>query len=155
MKKPHKAVSPVVATLLLILIAIAAAVVLYAWVSNLSTSTKATGAERTGTAFTIEAATLKNHNSTFVVANVYVRNIGSVSIDNGTWSLYVVDPETDTVVTSNTTWTFGQSIAPGDVLNTSILLDNSTGTIKAGEFYIVKVVSPQGATDSIYVKAES
>ncbi len=149
MKKTHKAVSPVVATLLLILIAIAAAVVLYAWVSNLSTSTKATGAERTGAAFTIEAAKL---NATGNWTQIYVRNIGSVSINNGTWSLYVLDPETDTVISSNTSWTFNQSIGPGEVVNANV---TGLSGITAGEFYIVKIVSPQGATDSIYVKAES
>jgi len=156
MREKRKAVSPIVATLLLILIAVAAAVVLYSWVSGLSSSTKSTGAEKTGIAFTIEAAKLyanTTYNSTTYGANVtiYVRNVGSVPIDNGTWSLYVLDPTKGTVITQNVSWTFNKTMSPGELYNITVKLDTGLTT---GDYYIVKVVSPQGVSDSIYVKAE-
>ncbi len=144
--KARKGVSPIVATLLLILVAVAAAVVLYTWVSGLSSSAKSSGAERTGIAFEIEAADL---NTTHVT--VYVRNIGSMPIENGTWSLYILDPTTSEVVATNTDWTFDTTIAPGELVNKTVAF---SGGVQSGYYYIVKVVSPQGVSDSIYVKCK-
>ncbi len=144
--KGKKGVSPIVATLLLILVAVAAAVVLYAWVSGLSSSAKSSGAERTSIAFTIEAADL---NTTHVT--VYVRNIGSMPIENGTWSLYILDPTTSEVVATNTDWTFNKTIAPGELVNQTV---SFSGGVQSGYYYIVKIVSPQGVSDSIYVKCK-
>ena len=144
----RKAVSPIVATLLLILIAVAAAVVLYSWVSGLTSSTKTTGAERTGVAFTIEAAKI---NATGNITTIWVRNVGSVPIDNGTWSLYILDPTTGNVVTENTSWTFNSTISPGELKNLNVT--GITG-LNSGDYYTVRVVSPQGVSDSIYVKAQ-
>lgn len=146
--KHKKAVSPVVATLLLILIAVAASLVLYAWVSSLSSEAKGSGAERTGAAFVVEAAKIDANAGN---VTVYIRNVGSVPIENGTWSLYVLDPTTGTVVSSNTSWTFGQTIGPGELVDINVT--GVTG-LTADEYYIVKVVSPQGQADSAYVKAE-
>lgn len=130
---------------MLILIAVAASLVLYAWVSSLSSEAKGSGAERTGAAFVVEAAQLNASH-----AKVYVRNVGSAPIENGTWSLYLLDPTTGTVVGSNTSWTFNQTIGPGELVD---LLVSVTGATE-DEYYIVKVVSPQGQSDSAYVKAE-
>ena len=143
-----KAVSPVVATLLLILIAVAASLVLYAWVSSLSSEAKGSGAERTGAAFVVEAAQIDTNTPQNVT--VYVRNVGSVPIENGTWSLYALDPTTGTVVASNTAWTFNQTIGPGELVSTNVTV---SGLVE-DEYYIIKVVSPQGQSDSAYVKAE-
>jgi flagellin-like protein len=166
-REKRKAVSPIVATLLLILIAVAAAVVLYSWVSGLSSSTKSTGAEKTGVAFTVEAGKLysntsgkdlaRGYNGTAIngsAVDIWVRNIGSVPIDNGTWSLYVLDPTTGQVVAQNVSWTFDTTLGPGDLVNMTVILSYNTTVVTAGDYYTVKVISPQGVADSIYVKAE-
>ncbi len=149
-----KGVSPIVATLLLILVAVAAAVVLYAWVSGLSSSAKSSGAERTGIAFEIEAAELYNtSNKSNAGGNVtiYVRNIGPMPIENGTWSLYVLDPTTSQVIAINTSWSFGKTISPGEIVSTTVIFDKNLTT---NQFYVIKVVSPQGVSSSIYVKCK-
>ena len=151
-KSRRKGVSPVVATLLLILVAVAAAVVLYAWVSGLSAKAKSSGTEKTSVAFDIEAANLY-YNSTSGSGNVtvYVRNIGSAPIENGTWSLYIIDPDTSAVIAENTSWTFNNTIDIGQIINTAV---GYSGSLTIGKYYVVKVVSPQGVTDQIYVKAQ-
>ena len=164
-----KGVSPIVATLLLILVAVAAAVVLYAWVSGLSSSAKSSGAERTGIAFEIEAAKLEwnsNYtsgsivNTTLVNATVFIRNIGSMPIENGTWSLYILYPVSGTIIPDNTssfTFTVNRTLAPGEIVNATVLFMNSTvfDNVVPGHYYTIKVVSPQGVSDSTYVKCEN
>ncbi len=149
-KSKKKGVSPVVATLLLILVAVAAAVVLYAWVSGLSAKAKSSGTEKTSVAFDIEAANLY-YNGAGGNVTIYVRNIGSSPIENGTWSLYIIDPDTSAVVAENTSWTFNKTIDIGQIVSTAV---DYSGTLTVGKYYIVKVVSPQGVVDQIYVKAQ-
>ena len=124
-----KAVSPVVATLLLILIAVAAAVVLYAWVSSLNSSAKGSGAENTGSAIVIEEARLIKdltrinvsgdtnsiNISDATAVKVWVRNIANRPIDNGTWALYVIDTQTGAIVAVADKWTFNKSLTPGEI----------------------------------------
>ena len=123
----NKAVSPVVATLLLILIAVAAAVVLYAWVSSLNSSAKGSGAENTGSAIVIEEAKLIKNLTRFNIDNadtnitdatavkIWVRNIANRPIDNGTWALYVIDTQTGAIVAVANNWTFNKSLTPGEI----------------------------------------
>lgn len=155
--KRFKAVSPIVATLLLILVAIAAAVVLYTFVSGLTTQTEAGGAEYAQTQIVIESivldadATGNNDN----ITSLYVRNAGSTTIPAGEWT-FIVMALNGTVLGVNTT-SLSVTIEPGEVVN---LADEAGGYIafgnigiEAGKVYNVKVVSPTGSFDSDRVKA--
>lgn len=180
----RKAVSPVVATLLLILIAVAAAVVLYAWVSNLNSSAKGSGAENTGSAIVIEEAKLIKNLTRFKVegntnitdataVKVWVRNIANRPVDNGTWALYVIDTQTGAIVAVANKWTFNKSLTPGEIYvnvtsitpngvsvnatnNTYIYITNGTvlAAIDVNKDYIVKIVAPNGVSDAVVVKPE-
>ena len=184
MKRTSKAVSPVVATLLLILIAVAAAVVLYAWVSSLNSSAKGSGAENTGNAFVIEEARLIKNLTRINVNNltgasyditnatavqIWLRNIANRPIDNGTWAVYLIDAQTGAVLAVADKWTFNATLTPGEIYtnvtawisgvgfgtenNTFIYFTNGTQLgISTDNYYIVKVVSPDGVADSAIVK---
>jgi len=181
----RRSVSPVVATLLLILIAVAVALVLYSWVSNLSSGAKSSGAENTGSAIVLEEAKLirnltwiKITNSTGTEFNftnatavrIWLRNVGSQPIDNGTWSLYVIDSQNGNIVAFSSDWHFDKTLTPGGlyenvtvvfngyVFNTSvnqyIYLSNATvlSSIDPNKQYIVKIVGPNGVSDAVIVK---
>ncbi len=166
----RRAVSPVVAIILLILVAIAAAIVLYAWVSSLSAKAKAAGTEKTSVAYDIEAAiltvnsnytytspTLNITNTTLVNITLTVRNIGSTPIENGTWTIYVINPSTNTIIPDNTSsykFTFNKTIGVSELANATILFMNSTlyANLKPGYYYIIELHSPQGVVDTYRVK---
>jgi len=105
----RKAVSPVIATLLLILIAVAAAVLVYVWVTGYASSVTASGTPELQERIKIDAvsydASLKN-------LTVYVRNIGDVTVNITT--IYVINATTETVV-GYCTVLGGGILQPGDI----------------------------------------
>ena len=147
----RRAVSPVVATLLLILIAVAAAVVLYAWVSSLNSSAKGSGAENTGSAIVIEEAKLIKNLTRYNVSGdansvnitdatavkVWVRNIANRPIDNGTWALYIIDSQTGAIVAVANKWTFNKSLTPGEIyVNVTSVTPNGISVNATNNTYI-------------------
>ncbi|MEM1545006.1 MAG: archaellin/type IV pilin N-terminal domain-containing protein, partial [Candidatus Methanomethylicia archaeon] len=82
-KLNRKGVSPVIATLLLILIAVAAAVLVYMWVTGYVRTT-ATGGEEMAERIKIEAVSVSSSALT-----AYVRNVGDVTATIG--AIYVID----------------------------------------------------------------
>ncbi|WP_153801345.1 archaellin/type IV pilin N-terminal domain-containing protein [Hyperthermus butylicus] len=101
-----RAVSPVVATALLIIIAVATAVVLYLWVSGMVSSTP-TSQTKLQEAIRIEAVDVTNKQ----ITAVYIRNVGDVpaTID----AIYVIDATTGQVI--NSANNIGATINPGNL----------------------------------------
>ncbi len=146
-KLVKRGVSPIVATLLLILIAIAAAAVLYVWVNTLSSSTTQYNPGNVASAISIDAADLSTNTLT-----AYVRNVGS-NVISGVLNVYIYN-QTGTLIAT------GQSgsvtIQPGQVQSISATLSFTTGNgISSGTTYTVKVVAPGGASAVASVTAHS
>lgn len=132
-------VSPIIATMILILIATAAGVLLWIWVSGYVSGNPVTHSaldERVK----IEAVRVDvGDNSTTIV--IYVRNIGSIAINVS--SGYILDVNGNVVVEGVFT---GSLIRPGEVKQVTI---TSNQTLIRGNMYIVKIVTQRG-TESLY-----
>jgi len=153
-----RAVSPVVATLLLILVAVAAAAVLYAFVSGMMTRGAASaGAEYAQTQIVVESAVLKTTaDSKANITSLYVRNTGALTIPAGNWTVILLDADGATVLGINATAYLSDGLPPGNVTDLTkpagyIIIDAS---IKTGKMYAIKVVSPTGSSDVIRIKAQ-
>ena len=125
----RKAVSPVIATLLLILIAVAAAVLVYVWVTGYASSVTSTGTPELHEEIKIDAVSYNGNSLT-----VYVRNIGdtSVLVDH----IYVVATN-NTVITETSV---SLTLSPGEVKSTTV----SNVDLEPGVTYIVKAVTSNG-----------
>lgn len=146
-KLGKRGVSPIVATLLLILIAIAAAAVLYVWVNSLSSSTTQYSTGNVATAISIDAADLNTS-----AVSAYVRNVGSSTV-TGNLSVYVYNQTGFLVATGQTG---SVSIQPGQVQQVSAPLSVASGaSIDPGKTYTVKIVTPSGASAVASVTAHS
>jgi len=147
MAKQKRGVSPVVATLLLILISIAAAALIYAFVAGyIGGAEQQTGGAQSQ--IIIEAVSLNATN-----LNVTVRNAGGADIPAGNWTFYVYTTN-GTLVAYNTTMLDYAIPSNGLHIFTNLTLANITG-VTPGKQYDVKAVSPSGTFDVIRVKASS
>ncbi len=130
-----KAISPVIATILLVMIAVAASVFLWVWLSGYVTSTSSeveTGTESVKVAVKIDG--VKYYLATPKVT-IYVTNIGDVKTK--ITSAYVLDASGN-VVASNTT--VNLELDPGTTGSVNVTLGSrlSSGT------YVAKVVTDEG-----------
>ena len=142
MLKSKKAISPILATLLLIVIAVAAIVVTYAWVMTYMTS----AGHQAGTWIQIDNG---NINATSSIVTVYVRNRGSE-----TAVIDIVYIEGTDVTDHVTTPTLPKTIPVGNITTIEV---NCSGllTFTAGSYYNVKVSGQAGATTGdVPVKAK-
>jgi len=128
MKK--KAISPVIATLLLILIAIAASILVYIWVTGYASSV--TGAEATQLQEKIKIDAVSANSS---ATTVYVRNIGEVKVT--ITDIYIIDSITSEIV-NHTSFT-NRQIDPGSVDAFTV-----ETTLESGRTYIAKAVTSNG-----------
>jgi flagellin-like protein len=130
-------VSPVIATLLLIVIAVAAAVLAYIWIIGYQgTLTQQASTAQLQERIKIEAVQYSDNTLT-----VYVRNIGDVKVN--VTALYLYDP-TGTVIKANTTANIND-LTPGSIGQGSL----TTVTLTAGTTYTVKAVTSRG-TEATY-----
>jgi flagellin-like protein len=130
-------VSPVIATLLLIVIAVAAAVLAYIWIIGYQgTLTQQASTAQLQERIKIEAV---QYDSTTNTLTVYVRNIGDVNVVID--ALYVID-KTGTIIGSRTN--VGLTLTPGQVDS-----DTVSATLTSGETYTVKAVTQKG-TEATY-----
>ena len=128
----RKAVSPVIAVLLLIVIAVAAALLAYVWITGyVGTLESGTTPAQIQEKIRIEAVKI----SGTTLASVYVRNIGDTTITLS--AVYLIDASTGGVISSTTV---SGTLNPGSVT----ALDAGLGTLSAGETYVVKVVTENG-----------
>lgn len=148
MSRKLKGVSPIIATLLLVLISIAAAALIYVFVTGYI-SGSAPPDQYAQSQIVIEAASLKISSSNLNVT-VYVRNVGQQAIPTGDWSVYVYHTD-GTMIGANTTLN-QDALPPGQILKFDARVDNNT-SINPGEYYDIKVVSPAGTFDVVRVRA--
>ena len=135
-KKSRKGVSPVIATLLLIVIAVAAAVVTYSWVMGFIGTTTTTPAQ---TQARIVVDAVKPDAANDEIDEIYVRNVGSVSVN----VIYVYVYRADGTLEATADLTSSPvSISPGGVTN---ILSSSITGLTDGQTYYVKVVTKEGA----------
>jgi flagellin-like protein len=136
-REGRRGVSPVIATLLLIVIAVAAAVLVYMWTVGYATQMRPTTPE-TGERLKIEAGKL-----TTTSLELHVRNVGGsdVTIDK----CYILTTAQDVVAVFNV----AKTITVGSV--DTVTVDNPG--VQAGRTYIVRLVTTLGNEFSIELKA--
>jgi flagellin-like protein len=154
-QKDKKAISPIIATLLLILIAIAAGVIVYAYVVGfIGGSTSNSGGSTSVIQVTNFCASASNHvcNSGADAYYVVVQNVGSVSISSGTVQLYFTD------ITSGSSFSAQCTISatnPGSTYTCAPSTPTSWPSTapNSGDSLSLKVVNPDGgaATSSTKV----
>jgi len=138
----RKGVSPVIATLLLIVIAVAAAVLTYIWVTGyMGTLQSQAGAQQVEERIKIEGVSIDTENNN--IQEIYIRNIGDVRVNvttvyliNSSGILSREDPKT--------------VLAPEELLEYSTNPAKIGGvTLSPGGTYIVKAVTAKG-TETTY-----
>jgi flagellin-like protein len=135
MTSKRRGVSPVIATLLLIVIAVAAAVLTYIWVTGyMGTLQSQAGAQQVQERIKIEAINITS-------GKVYIRNIGETKVTIA--AVYLINSTTGSIITNTTTAT---DISPGDLQSVSLILKDY---MKSGATYIVKAVTKKG-TEATY-----
>ena len=135
----RKAVSPVIATLLMIAIAVAAAILVYVWSMGLVGSLQGTGGQQTREQLIMEAYVATN-TASGSAWTLYMRNVGPTTLTIA--AVYV----------EGTAASKGGSLsyAPGA---TGTLLVTLPITVTPGAAYVVKVVTASGAVFSYSVIA--
>lgn len=136
--RSRRAVSPVIATLLLILIAVAAAVLVYMWVTGYIRTTPIGGHELSER-IKIEAIHAPSGTGT---KTIYVRNIGDIAAT--IQAIYILDLK-GSVIASNTALT--SSLPPGTVRAITV-----SATLTSGTTYTFKVVTSTGIEASYVFK---
>lgn len=133
----HRGVSPIVATLLLILVSIGASALVYMLVSGYLTGNVAT-AKVGNTQIVIDALSCLSSR-----CDVYVRNVGTEDIPEGTWTLsvYVGDSLVDVATTSKSLKAGGM-----DKLTFNFSVGLEPGTYK------LKLTTPTGSFATVQVK---
>jgi flagellin-like protein len=131
-----RAVSPVIATLLMIAIAVAAAILVYVWSMGLVGTLQGTGGQQTREQLIVEA-----YNAIGATWTLYIRNVGPT-----TSTIAAVYVEGTPVTVSG-----GTSLTPG--ASGTVTLSNLPTTINPGAAYTVKIVTSSGAVFSYSVIA--
>jgi flagellin-like protein len=136
MTSKRRGVSPVIATLLLIVIAVAAAVLTYIWVTGyMGTLQSQAGAQQVQERIKIEAIDITN-------GKVYIRNIGETKVTIA--AVYLINSITGSTIASNTT--VNTELSPGELKDVSLTLSDN---VASGVTYIIKAVTAKG-TEATY-----
>jgi len=142
-KLNRKAISPVIATLLMIAIAVAASILVYVWSMGLVGSLQGTGGQQTREQLIMEAynATAPSSGGTWTL---YMRNVGPTTVEVA--AVYIEG----TNVTSFTLKP--SSLSPGNAGTLTLTLPTGV-SFYSGAAYTVKVVTKSGAVFSYSVIA--
>lgn len=154
-QKDKKAISPIIATLLLILIAIAAGVIVYAYVVGfIGGSTSNSGGSTSVIQVTNFCASATNHKCNAVDAYyITVLNTGSVSISNTT-SVQIYFTDITSGTSGSTSCVLTAPVAPGSSYTCSAT--SWTGIApSAGDSLSLKVVNPDGGASTSSTKVIS
>ncbi len=144
-----KGVSPVVATVLMVAVAIAAAVVAYSWFMSMQASVQAEASRGAGTVgkerIVVEAVQCYDSND----LNIYVRNIGDEPLTDALFTVNVKDAATGKIIDSKTA---KKTIAEGStevltVTGVSGLQDCKVADTQSNRI-IVEVITPGGSVAS-------
>ncbi len=138
-RKSRKGISPIIATVLLILIAIATGVIIYAfatgWVGSRITSSGPSSM------ISIDTASISYTNDdTKYNVTVYVRNLGATPVNIS--GLYLVDLSSDKVLGASTS--INTQINPNQVAKISSNL-TLVGNLTSGYSYQIKVTTTDGS----------
>ena len=138
MNRDKKGVSPIIAVLLLIVIAVAAAIVLYSYVMGFI-GTTGTGTEIAQVRIVVDEANITKWDSSVVVI-AWVRNVGTLAVN--ITAIYLVDVN-GTVVYASGIMDGARQLSAGSVAKvTSYTTSNMPSTHRR---YVVKVVTAEGA----------
>jgi len=141
MTSKRRGVSPVIATLLLIVIAVAAAVLTYIWVTGyMGTLQAQAGAQQVQEKIKIEGVEITDGK----IAKIYIRNIGDVKVNVTT--VYLIN--VTTVVAKDDP---KQEIAPEGLaaIDDAKLTNIKDIALKPGVTYTIKAVTSRG-TEATY-----
>jgi flagellin-like protein len=138
-KRLGKGVSPIIATIILVLIAIAAGVMLWLWVSGFITATPAQQ-PALNERIKIDAVNISSSSSSGSNLSIYVRNMGSTNVN--ITAAYIL-------TTSNTAIAYqtysNVMIPPGQVKKIDMNIPaTASANIKPGYAYVAKVVTANG-----------
>ena len=129
----RRGISPVIAVLLLIVIAVAAAILTYVWISGyVGTLQAQAGAQQLQERIKIDGVEIRDNK----ITGVYVRNIGDVEVTID--AVYVLDTSGNIL---------GATIGVGATITAagaSHITSVSSPTLQEGHTYIVKVVTTRG-----------
>ena len=135
-----KGISPIIAVLLLVIIAVAAAVLTYLWVLGyIGTVQQQGGTQPLQERIKIEAVEVTGG----ALTAVYVRNIGDINANIST--IYLIEP---TGSIKGVDWDIKEVLAPGEIKRIGVSADEGDFSVDVGETYVVKVVTAQGAEAS-------
>ena len=137
----RKAVSPVIATLLLILIAVAASIIVYVWVTGYVGGATPQSTPEIMEKIKIDSVQVFDNGT----VAIYVRNIGDVNVNVG--AAYILDPASGTVKASNPN--ANTVVNKGEVGIVRIGNTNLT----SGEVYVAKVVTENGVEAATVFRA--
>jgi len=132
----RKGISPVIAVLLLVIIAVAAAILTYLWVLGyIGTVQREGGTEALQERIKIEGVDISGN----YLVGVYVRNVGDVEATVN--AIYLIDPTGD----SRLIFTSSRTLDPGVVIRIPV----SSTYLSVGTTYVVKAVTTSG-TEATY-----
>jgi len=146
-RKRLSAISPIIATLLLILIAIAAGVVVYAYVIGfVGNSTSNSGSTQSIIGVDNFCASASLHACSGQAYSIVVRNVGSTTIAAGTAELYFNDVTSG--VSGSASCTISSSVGPESTYtcNSGTSWPSGTTAPSAGDTLSVKIVDPDGGS---------
>jgi flagellin-like protein len=132
-----KGVSPIIATVILVLIAVAAGVMLWLWVSGFASTTPAQQ-QALNERIRIDAVQVSTTDNTTTVT-IYVRNIGNSDVKIG--AAYILDT-TGIIKATNTSTDKLPTIQPNEVK--TVLVSVKSNALSTGYAYVAKVVTING-----------
>ena len=135
-----KGISPVIATIILVLIAVVAGVLLWLWTSGF-TSALPVQQQALYERIKIEGVNVNPVNPTRKQVIAYVRNLGSVRVTISAVYILQLDGTVLDVVTSDIS---NADIGPRDIEDVTITIDVDT-KYSSGYAYVIKVVTANGA----------
>jgi flagellin-like protein len=139
--KSKKAISPVIAVLLMVAIAVAASILVYVWSMGLVGALQGTGGQQTREQLIVEAYNAKTTTGT-ITWTLYIRNVGPTGVNIS--AVYVEGVPAGFGGNTN--------LNPG-AAGTLTVTVSATVTIAPGAAYTVKIVTTSGAVFSYSVIA--
>ncbi len=128
----NKSISPVIATIILVGIAIGASALLYSWFSGIQSGTQQVGGQTAGS-ITLATGSAMKIDTVTNTGNVTVRNIGSVNLT------YITGTDTNSGTTTPCTGNVA-SLSPGTSNNDTINCKLTSGVNS------IQAISGEGAT---------
>jgi flagellin-like protein len=134
----RKGISPIIATVILVLIAVAAGVMLWLWVSGFASAMPAEQ-QALNERIRIDAVKVESGSGGNKSVIIYVRNIGKTDVVIG--AAYILDTS-NTIIASNTSTQRMPLISPGSVAKVEV--EVSSVSLRSGYAYVAKVVTING-----------